>query len=246
MAMLNDKDFSQLALGEIAKRMQSMIHPVLYERMMREVGSDIGRQLAGKTPTPSCQSHPLTQEDYSQYREWLKSACGWVSDIAVNESTSTIDVCVPRCPFGNLPLSNPHLCHLEAGLFGGVAGDQFGYAKTSIARGPGNPPGNCRLSIHLEQTPESLLIEGPSFPLEAVKTPRPDSRGAEERISVHLSLRERQIIKLIGEGLSDKEIAGALNLSVRTVEGHLARIRDKTSLRSRGAMIRFALQVNGK
>lgn len=58
-----------------------------------------------------------------------------------------------------------------------------------------------------------------------------------------LSPRERQIVRLIGEGLSDKEIAATLNLSVRTAEGHSFRIREKTGLKSRSALIRWAIKV---
>jgi DNA-binding CsgD family transcriptional regulator len=56
--------------------------------------------------------------------------------------------------------------------------------------------------------------------------------------------RERKVLELVAEGLSDREIAAALRVSVRTVEGHMAKIRDKTGIRSRSALVRVVLQAN--
>jgi DNA-binding CsgD family transcriptional regulator len=48
-----------------------------------------------------------------------------------------------------------------------------------------------------------------------------------------LTDREREIVMLIGEGLSSREIAERLTLSVRTVEGHVYRAMLKTGTTSR-------------
>ena len=45
--------------------------------------------------------------------------------------------------------------------------------------------------------------------------------------------REREIVMLIGEGLSSREIAERLTLSVRTVESHIYRAMAKTGTTSR-------------
>lgn len=57
-----------------------------------------------------------------------------------------------------------------------------------------------------------------------------------------LSSREREILQLIAEGLTSKEIATRLNLSVHTVDGHRTRIMDKLDLRSMGELVRFAVR----
>jgi len=54
-----------------------------------------------------------------------------------------------------------------------------------------------------------------------------------------LSLREIQIIRLIKEGLSSKEIAGQLYISVRTAEVHRHNILKKLQLKNTAALINF-------
>ncbi len=248
--MLDPKDFLLLVMGKAMRRMREILHPALYEQMAREIGDSIGQELLthktlGPPPDIRPLPRPLTQEEASPFLKWLRSAVGWVNDISMNESTSTVTVSIPRCPFGSLAIENPSLCYVEASMIGSTLGERFGYAKVSITPGHGSPPLNCRFTIHLKQTPENLLVEGLCFPLERAKPHKFCDQDAERLLSL-LSLREQQILKLVGEGLSDKEIAGILHLSVRTVEGYMAKIRGKTRLNSRSALIRFALQANGK
>jgi DNA-binding CsgD family transcriptional regulator len=58
---------------------------------------------------------------------------------------------------------------------------------------------------------------------------------AEEAVlaSLRLSPREQDVVDLAVEGLSDRQIADRLHLSVRTVEGHLHRSYAKLGIRSR-------------
>lgn len=60
---------------------------------------------------------------------------------------------------------------------------------------------------------------------------------AEEQL---LTQRERDILKLVCQGKLNKEIAGELGLSVRTVEGHLNAILSKLNVRSRTEAAMYA------
>ncbi len=57
-----------------------------------------------------------------------------------------------------------------------------------------------------------------------------------------LSTREREVLKLIGDGLSTKEIAAELHLSVKTIETHRRQIMEKLGIYNIAGLIRFALR----
>jgi DNA-binding NarL/FixJ family response regulator len=57
-----------------------------------------------------------------------------------------------------------------------------------------------------------------------------------------LTTREREILKLIAEGKSNKEIADLLFISPRTVERHRANIMEKLNLKKTADLVRYALK----
>ena len=54
--------------------------------------------------------------------------------------------------------------------------------------------------------------------------------------------RERQILQMLAEGKTSKEIASELDISAYTVDAHRSRVMKKLQLRTIGELIRFALQ----
>lgn len=58
-----------------------------------------------------------------------------------------------------------------------------------------------------------------------------------------LTERERDVLTRVARGLSNKEIAGELGISVRTVESHRDSLMRKTGLRNAAALTRFALEA---
>ena len=67
-------------------------------------------------------------------------------------------------------------------------------------------------------------------------------RGERVPTSV-LTAREDQVIKLIAEGLSNKEIAADLVISVKTVERHRANVLAKLGMRDRVELTRYAIRA---
>jgi len=57
-----------------------------------------------------------------------------------------------------------------------------------------------------------------------------------------LTVREREVLRLIAEGKTNKEIARMLGLSVYTVDAHRGNIMDKLNLRSAAEIVRFAMR----
>lgn len=57
-----------------------------------------------------------------------------------------------------------------------------------------------------------------------------------------LTAREREVLQLIAEGKTNKDIANQLTLSVYTVEAHRSRLMEKLNLHSTGDLVRFAIR----
>jgi DNA-binding NarL/FixJ family response regulator len=57
-----------------------------------------------------------------------------------------------------------------------------------------------------------------------------------------LSSRERQVLQLVAEGKTTKEIAGVLGVSVKTADSHRARIMRKLDIHDTAGLVRFAIR----
>jgi DNA-binding NarL/FixJ family response regulator len=67
----------------------------------------------------------------------------------------------------------------------------------------------------------------------------PDDREASA-----LTHREREVVQLLTEGKGNKEVAGVLGISVRTVETHRANIMRKLGCRSLSDLVHYAIRNN--
>jgi len=65
--------------------------------------------------------------------------------------------------------------------------------------------------------------------------------GSEDSYDL-LTPREREILQLVAEGKSNKEVANLLHLSVYTVETHRANIMEKLKLKSVPELILYAVR----
>lgn len=57
-----------------------------------------------------------------------------------------------------------------------------------------------------------------------------------------LTSRERQILQLIGEGKSSKEIAALLGISIKTTESHRTRMMQKLDIHELASLVRYAIR----
>jgi DNA-binding NarL/FixJ family response regulator len=68
------------------------------------------------------------------------------------------------------------------------------------------------------------------------------ARGEGSSLRPLLAARELEILRLVADGLTDNEIGKQLYISPRTVQNHLTRIREKTGLRRRSELARWAVE----
>jgi DNA-binding NarL/FixJ family response regulator len=66
--------------------------------------------------------------------------------------------------------------------------------------------------------------------------------GDEKESYERLSDREKQVLKLVAEGHTHKEIADMLVISVKTVIAHQTNIGEKLDIHNRAGLIKFAIQ----
>lgn len=68
--------------------------------------------------------------------------------------------------------------------------------------------------------------------------PKGDPGGKKEH---GLSDREKEVLKLVALGFTNQQVADTLTISIKTVESHKARIKEKLNLSRRSDLVRYAL-----
>ncbi len=74
-----------------------------------------------------------------------------------------------------------------------------------------------------------------------------DSQAARAEIAARLACltpREHEVMGMVTEGKSNKEIANLLGVSSKTIEAHRARVMEKMAARSLAELVRMAIQVS--
>ena len=70
---------------------------------------------------------------------------------------------------------------------------------------------------------------------------RAEARGRSDTLDL-LTPREREVLQLLAEGLSNQEIADQLSISVKTVETHRGNMMKKLSVESKTELVKYALR----
>ena len=115
-------------------------------------------------------------------------------------------------------------------------------------------PANVRAVVPADVDPATLAaiitVVAAGYALAPPKELPSDDRGAwadpgdaADELAGALSPRERQVLGLVAEGASNKEIAGALALSVSTVKFHVAAIMEKLGAGSRVEAVAIAIRA---
>jgi two-component system, NarL family, response regulator NreC len=76
--------------------------------------------------------------------------------------------------------------------------------------------------------------------IRSLLQPEPIVAMKEQPTLENLTSREGEVLKLIVQGYTNRQMADELSISVRTVEGHRANLTDKLGIRSRVDLLRYA------
>jgi two-component system, NarL family, response regulator NreC len=102
-------------------------------------------------------------------------------------------------------------------------------------------------ALHLVAALKSLVNRKPYFTSHAAEILferfLEENTGSRRGEDVHeLTSREREVVTLLAEGKSNKEVAEALGISVRTAETHRANVLRKAGVTSLAGLVRYAIR----
>jgi two-component system response regulator NreC len=85
------------------------------------------------------------------------------------------------------------------------------------------------------------VLDGGQFfgPIGSASGPHPVGLGEPSK----LTAREREVVRMVSLGHTNRSIAERLGISIKTVEGYRQRVMDKFGFRSRTDLVRFALEI---
>jgi DNA-binding NarL/FixJ family response regulator len=143
-----------------------------------------------------------------------------------------------RARFPGLPVVMLTVSERDDDLFDAIRAGAQGYLLKNV--------GAAELIDAIQRVREGEAIVAPSMAarlLAEFRTLAEQAPAEPQQTPVgELSERELDVLRLVAQGLSNKEIADSLGLSEHTVKTHLANILDKLHLRSRAHAAAYAVQ----
>lgn len=127
--------------------------------------------------------------------------------------------------------------------------DELLYAERVLrAGGRGFVPKEASMGVLLEAV--RCVLDGGIFVTEVVASSFQHGMSIDGNSTVNFPLqrltpRETEVFRLIGDGRESREIADALNISMRTVDAHRCHIREKLGIEDGSALTRFAMRWIG-
>jgi len=126
---------------------------------------------------------------------------------------------------------------LEIGAAGYLLKDadanEFELAIHAIANG----------KAYLSPAISSRVIESYQARVSAPKQPVNPPKDALHPDDCHLTARQREVLRLIAEGFTTKEIAQQLNLSAKTVDAHRTQLMRELNIHEIAGLVRYAIRI---
>jgi len=198
-------------------------HPIVRQGLRRLIEAEPDLEVCGEAET--------AREAKSMIRDIDPDVV--IVDVSLAQGDGLELVKDARAHYPNLPLlvlsMHDEVIYAERMLSAGANGyimkqaasDQFLVALRRVLEG----------GIYVSESVGNSMIE--KFAAGGAYTPANPVDG--------LSNRELQVLHMIGKGLSTRQTAEALNLSVKTVESHRQRIKRKLSLQTSAQLMQYAV-----
>jgi DNA-binding NarL/FixJ family response regulator len=118
------------------------------------------------------------------------------------------------------------------------------YAIRALREGAAGFLPNSAASVELEQAIQTV-IRGERYisPETSRKTMMEYGKGTKRDQLEGLSRRQREVLRLIAEGQTTKQIAQTLEISVKTVEYHRSQLMEKLDIHDVAGLVRYAIIV---
>jgi two-component system response regulator NreC len=71
----------------------------------------------------------------------------------------------------------------------------------------------------------------------------PSAQSSTDAVTQHLTKRETEILEYIARGYTNRKIADALFLSVRTIDSHRTNLMQKLDIHDTASLVRFAIET---
>jgi DNA-binding NarL/FixJ family response regulator/anti-sigma regulatory factor (Ser/Thr protein kinase) len=256
---------------ELAQAVEAIQGPAAAEAVVSQVGADVGGRMEEAYRAAHQIAGRLTPEQMADLYVRLKGAIdGGFYVIEANERRIVLGN--SRCPFGPIVQRQPGLCRMTSSVFGGIAARNAGQSSVALEERIALGDPECRVVVWLGDAqppdPDSAHhyrapVDDASADPALVEACRAAMRGQEflypEAVTAFmrdflrrgesvgaprdlLTRREREIVTLIAESYTGREIAEKLVISEKTVERHRANILVKLGLRDRVALTRYAIR----
>jgi two-component system response regulator NreC len=155
-----------------------------------------------------------------------------------------LDLSMPGPPSGNVIRAVPRACP-QTRVLVLTMHDDAAYLRAALSAGAVGYVVKKVADFELLSAIRAVHA-GRSF-VDLTRTPGlattpPPERDEGERQPTTLTRREREVLRLLAQGHSNQEIAEKLDVSVKTVETHRARLSRKLRLKGRAELYRFAAE----
>lgn len=119
------------------------------------------------------------------------------------------------------------------------------YAMRALREGAAGFLPKSAASIELEQAINTVMRGEVYISPETSKRSMLDyGKGVTKRdLLATLSPRQREVLRLIAEGLTTKQMAQAMEISVKTVESHRAQLMERLNIHDVASLVRYAITV---